>query len=380
MALTRRDILAAGALSVGAPSALAQGAAVSPGPNPVARIITSRYGVRAQAMVNGIPVMALLDSGATEHSIDIAAAARLGLKASGTPFATLGISGVTRGRISDAAVLTFAGHDFANSRLAMLDLSHITRTAGEPVELLLGRPLFRALVVETNFRGRTITVYNPNFYKPPTDASLVRLSNLNGLMTAPVTLPGGLIYATVDTGSMAPLVVSPSAARRIDLPGPNMSSSTLLSGLSGVSEGRITSAPRIGLGPVSFKDVPIRIAPEPFGTDGNIGLELLSRFNLALDFGNSRMWVTPLAVERPFDHDLLGLFGAPGPDGLQVSHVAAGSPADRAGLVQGDVIRTINGQPAIGVNVQIVRAEPGFKMTFVLTNGETRQAVLARYY
>ena len=159
-----------------------------------------------------------------------------------------------------------------------------------------------------------------------------------------------------------------------------MSSTTLLSGLSGVSEGAITSAPTVQLGPVTFKDVPICIPSTPIGTDGNIGLGVLSRFNLSLDFGNSRMWVTPLSVERPFDHDLLGLYGVPGPEGVQVSHIAAGSPADHAGLMQGDVIRTINGQPAIGVNVQIVSAEPGFRMTFVLANGERREAVLARYY
>ena len=380
MELRRRDILAAGALAAAGPAALAETPTGLTAPSAVARMITSRYGVRTQAFINGIPVMALLDSGATEHSIDIAAAARLGLTASGTPIHSLGISGVARGRISDAAMLTFAGHDFANSRLAMLDLSKISKTAGEPVELLLGRPLFRALVVETDFRDRTITVHNPNLYKPPANASLVPLSGFNGLMTAPLTLPGGLIYATVDTGSMAPLVVSPAAARRINLPGTNMSSTTLLSGLSGVSEGAITSAPTVQLGPVTFKDVPICIPSTPIGTDGNIGLGVLSRFNLSLDFGNSRMWVTPLSVERPFDHDLLGLYGVPGPEGVQVSHIAAGSPADHAGLMQGDVIRTINGQPAIGVNVQIVSAEPGFRMTFVLANGERREAVLARYY
>ena len=374
MSLTRRDWLAAGAAAMTAPAAWAQGS------NAGTRFSSTRFGIVVRATINGFSAQALLDSGATAHTIDTGLAQRIGLAATSRPVTSLGVGGLARGFFSKPAELAFAGRQFPYTSLAMLDLSRLTERNGQPVELLLGRPLFDALVVDINFAAGSVSLHDRSAYAPPREATKIDLSPLNGLLTVPVTLPGGVIYASLDTGSMAPLVVSSRAARRIDLLGDGRISTTLMGGLSGVSEARITSVPNLTFGGTEFHDAPIRVPPRPIGTDGIVGIELLSRFNVALDFRTQKMWATPNGPERPFNRDLLGLLGEPGPEGLRITHVAAGSPVDVAGLKAGDVITRINGQPARSVTVRIVRAQPGFRVTFDLADGSRKQAVLARYY
>ena len=371
---TRRMIMASGPAAFLAPSAFAQNrAARSPG--------VASAGVFTAGTVTGQVVQGLLDSGATEHAMDAGLARTLGIRATGRRVNTLGIGGVSRGFYSDLVDLLIGGRMFARSTVAILDLSDLSNRLGQPVQMLLGRPLFNAMTVEMDFRLRTARLWERLRFTEPTDATAVKLSGIMGLMTAPVTLPGGVVYAAVDTGTMPGLVVSPRGAERLGLlKDESKVSTTLLGGVAGVSEGRITSAASLKLADKTFEDVPVRISPRPVGPEAVLGLELLSRFHLHLDLGYQRMWMRADGPQLPFQHDLLGLFGDPTPQGLKVTHVARGSPAEKAGLMAGDLIVRINGRPSVGVDVSIVNAEPGFPMTFILADGARRMASLARYY
>ena len=378
MILSRRDLMAGAGASLAAGSALAQ---TRPPPAAASR------GVFAQVLVNGRPVQGILDSGATAHAIDAGLARDLGLKSTSRRVTTLGVGGLSRGHYSEPANLKVGGQTLPRSTLAVLDLSEISQRIGEPVHFLLGRPLFNSMIVEIDFRSRAVEIHPRRDFRPPA-ADEIKLSALMGLMTAPVRVGGEVVYAAVDTGTMAALMVSPRAAERAGLLADDAKvSTTLLGGLAGVSEARITSAATLELGKASFRDVPVRIAPRPVGPEAVLGLELLSRFRIWLDFGYQRMWMRPEGLQRPFQHDLLGLFGDATAQGLKVTFVARGSPAvargspaQTAGLKAGDVIVRINGRPSIDVDVGIVRPEPGFRMTFVLAGGDEKAAVLARYY
>ena len=76
------------------------------------------------------------------------------------------------------------------------------------------------------------------------------------------------------------------------------------------------------------------------------------------------------AIERPF----LGVQLAESDDGAQVAGVTDGSPADRAGLQQGDVITEVEGEPATADDVRraVAEREPGDELELtVLRDGET---------
>lgn len=81
--------------------------------------------------------------------------------------------------------------------------------------------------------------------------------------------------------------------------------------------------------------------------EGNVGSGILKRFVVTFDYGNRTMYLSPLA--RPDADtsmaDRSGMWINLGADGLEVMDVTAGGPAEVAGLLKGDIIRTIDAVP-----------------------------------
>jgi S1-C subfamily serine protease len=77
------------------------------------------------------------------------------------------------------------------------------------------------------------------------------------------------------------------------------------------------------------------------------------------------------AIERPF----LGVQLAEAEDGAQIAAVTSGSPADRAGLKQGDLITEVDGEQASADDVRraVAARKPGDKLELtVRSDGETK--------
>ncbi len=90
--------------------------------------------------------------------------------------------------------------------------------------------------------------------------------------------------------------------------------------------------------------------------DGVLGMEILRRFKLAIDYTRSRLVLEPNAAFRePYEEDMSGLALAPalgaGRKVFKVSQVLAGTPASEAGLRTGDLITSIDDEPASRFNV-----------------------------
>jgi membrane-associated protease RseP (regulator of RpoE activity) len=83
---------------------------------------------------------------------------------------------------------------------------------------------------------------------------------------------------------------------------------------------------------------------------GNVGAQVAMRFRVYLDYGRKRIIFEPTArLHDPFDRAFSGLaLRGNGPDFrmLSVADVLENSPASQAGLQEGDVLMTIDGQPA----------------------------------
>jgi len=91
---------------------------------------------------------------------------------------------------------------------------------------------------------------------------------------------------------------------------------------------------------------------------GNIGGDILRRFTVFLDYANKRMILEPHAgANEPSEADMSGLMLVMN-DSLSaatVDYVVPGSAATDAGLVVGDTLVTIDGQPANGSAVREFR-------------------------
>jgi C-terminal processing protease CtpA/Prc len=117
------------------------------------------------------------------------------------------------------------------------------------------------------------------------------------------------------------------------------------------------------------------------GSDGIIGLPILRRYRVTLDFGGKRMWLAPSANPgAPFERDRSGMNVLIGAEGLRVTHVARGGPAEKAGLKTGDLIVTIDGEMALTANANLTGAPAGKVLDLALADGSRRKLTLAEYY
>jgi predicted metalloprotease with PDZ domain len=99
------------------------------------------------------------------------------------------------------------------------------------------------------------------------------------------------------------------------------------------------------------------------GGGARIGMRLLSRFEVALDRDNARLHLLPL-VELPWtDPPVCGVGLAPAEwvDGLWSLFVAEDSPAQRAGILPGDLLVSVNGIEMEGQSFGFVQRSLGGK-------------------
>src|SRR3546814_1820336 len=103
---------------------------------------------------------------------------------------------------------------------------------------------------------------------------------------------------------------------------------------------------------------------DPYGVqrNGNIGNEVLKRFNVIFDYRHTVMYLKPNnRFGDPFEHDMSGMSLVTGGNVYRryfITNIIPGSPADDAGLEVDDEILSINLQPAKEMSIsEIDRSE-----------------------
>jgi predicted metalloprotease with PDZ domain len=99
----------------------------------------------------------------------------------------------------------------------------------------------------------------------------------------------------------------------------------------------------------SFPDVESGALRSEVPRNGNIGFELLKRFEVIIDYTRNTLWLRPNALFRdPFEHDMCGIeLLATGPEYRRylVLSIEPNSPAASAGLLPDDELVSINMLP-----------------------------------
>ena len=224
---------------------------------------------------------------------------------------------------------------------------------------IIGASLFQHLVVSLDHDRTVMTLTRRAAFTPPRGASEVKLSLEGRHAYVPVGLVGPNGGSTpleliLDLGATHTLSLSRRTHDAIVLP-QGARATRVGRGMSGAMTGHVGRIAGIELGGFRFQGVvamfPDTAFENPRGLDqrnGNLGGGLLSRFNLVLDYGGSRMFLTPnRRFEEPFEGDMSGLVFDTGPEGrVTIAQVLVGSPAEAAGISPGDVLVAVDGQKA----------------------------------
>ena len=221
---------------------------------------------------------------------------------------------------------------------------------------VIGASLFRNFVVALDFDTRRITLTDPKAWTPPGKATTVPFTLQHNAPFIEVSLldaAGKSTPATVvvDLGAGHPISLNLGKIKGLKAP-EGARRAIVGFGVSGRLPGQVGRIAGLRIGDRTLRDVvatfPDREVQRPGGEefrDGNLGNQVLQRFNVAFDYSRNRMTLVPnRSFDRPFEWDMSGLWLQPAEGEVRVGFVVEGSPAGRAGLQIGDVVKKMNGR------------------------------------
>jgi hypothetical protein len=147
-------------------------------------------------------------------------------------------------------------------------------------------------------------------------------------------------------------------------------------GVGGKVDMHLTVIKEMRMGPYRFKNIPVFVFDDTYNLtsypylSGIIGNDILRRFNLILNYAKREFYFMPNNhYQDPFDYAYSGLELYFVDGEIILGDVATGSPAEVAGLREGDVLIGINN--LLGANIQQLK-------TALQTAGEKVRVIVTR--
>jgi hypothetical protein len=132
-------------------------------------------------------------------------------------------------------------------------------------------------------------------------------------------------------------------------------------GVGGKIDMHMTVIREMRLGPYRFRNIPVFVFNDTFNItsypylSGIIGNDILRRFNVILNYAKKEFYFMPNShYQDPFDYAYSGLELYMVDGKIILGDVATGSPAEKAGLKEGDEVIGINN--VIGQNLQLFKS------------------------
>lgn len=270
---------------------------------------------------------------------------------------------------------------------------------GMPIHGILGANFFRQFVIEINYMRSTITFIKPSYFKPKTknyQVLPIEVFRSKPYLNATIDLLNDSIHQVkllLDTGAGLPLLIYTNTDTTITIP-PNSIPGNVGRGLGGFLEGyqgRVQSLEfaDFDLGNVvtSFQKSDSTMNYRAMNDrNGILGNQILKRFEITIDYWNEKVYLKPNRLyPTSFKYDRSGLVilaSGEGLDRFTVRRVLPDSPAERAGLQEGDVILKINGLPTRSFTMEninhILQKKVGKKIKLIVKREGEREKFVFR--
>ena len=244
------------------------------------------------------------------------------------------------------------------------DYLHFDRFTGLDVEGVLGAEAFKGYIVKFDFIKQIMTMYDPSVFKPfdhrKYDELPIEISRSKPYLTVKARIQSDSVVnlkLLLDTGASLSMLLHTYSTPGLVLP-PQTIRGSIGMGFGGTIEGVVGRVRDVEIGrhrlvlPVcNFQEL-IQMSDSSFinGRNGLLGSEILSRFNMIIDFNKEKLYLQPnryFPVEFSYDRSGITLI-ASGTDlkKFLVQDVLENSPAYEAGVRTDDEITKINGFPS----------------------------------
>lgn len=264
--------------------------------------------------------------------------------------------------------LNMGGLRASHHNLVILDedILKLSEYVGTPVHGIFGYEIFANFVVNVDFQRREITIMDPKKYhykKRKGDRYPITIQDTKAYTDALSVFDGEKslpLRVVLDTGAGHALLLDRSRSTA-SMPLPvKIIRAQLGRGLNGVINGSVGRIQKVQFGRYQLDNI-LASFPDSasFGMklvdmperQGNVGCELLRRFNVTFNYPDRYIVMKPIKrlMREEFEHDMSGLeLRAKGERfrNYYVDKIIDGSPADLAGLREGDEVLFINNSSA----------------------------------
>lgn len=250
--------------------------------------------------IAGRQVLALFDSGASVTHLHGAFASEIGVRGVGA-FRVPGTSGTEIvAQVAEAPPVRISNMTVSGLTVGLTDLSAVRNSVGRAIEVVLGQDLLEHTVAAIDFEAGDIEFIAPSRYRAPQAARSFSLRRVGSVPTIKLQLEAfGSFDFTIDLGNTAAALVLYGSfwkSRRMLDNRPWRAERSV--DVSGIRSSRRATIETARLGDWTFRDLPSLFVDIDKGKAmeslaGNIGLPLLSRFHLVLDYPADRLFLTP---------------------------------------------------------------------------------------
>ncbi len=305
--------------------------------------------------LEGIPdtLHFILDSGSGSVSLDADRCKAFGWQTAVSDSVVQGIGGTGNQYLAESKSIRLNGFTFPPMLFRVQDYSNLSAVYGERIDGVLGYPWFRSFAVLLDFDGCNLQVYRSEHIVYPDGGTLFPIQ--------PNPLPRGLFRVRDKTKRRIPLYWDSGAGLALLIEEQLVNDSTLLmgsrkkrftqiEGMGGKRQMQLTIIRSLQIGPWTFDRVPtylFRDADNVIGypkTGGLIGNELMRRFYVIFNYPAGELWLKPNRhFADPFEYGYSGFSIYLIDDRILVDDVIPGSPADKAGMKNGDEVIGVDG-------------------------------------
>ncbi|HRG81877.1 MAG TPA: aspartyl protease family protein [Chitinophagaceae bacterium] len=294
----------------------------------------------------------ILDTGSSGISLDSTTADYLNLKPSPSNRTIRGIAGIRNVSFLYNRKLRIPGLTIDSLNFHINDYSILTTVYGERIDGIIGYAVLSRYIVKLDYDSSRITFASPGTIRYPRAGYLLK-PNISQLVTQPMRVRDD---RTINSRFLFDLGAGLCILFSRDF----IEDSNLLDkkrkrwqkegeGLGGKIDMELTIVKEVKVGPYKFRNVPAFIFDDVYNVTsypqmgGLLGNDIMRRFNVILNYPGGDIYITPNShFTDLFDYSYTGLELYLIEGKIIVGDVAAGSPAETAGLKEGDEVMAVN--------------------------------------
>jgi hypothetical protein len=294
----------------------------------------------------------ILDTGSGGISLDSTVVEKLKLKSTPSDKIIRGIAGIQNVRFVNNHSLLLPGLLVDSLNFHIIDYGILTAVYGEQIDGIMGYSVLNRYIVKVNYDSSFLEFWTKGNYKYPRGGHLLKPF----ISTIPLHVIRIKDARQIDTR----LLFDMGAGLNMMLSSDFVKDSSIFDkkrkmytkeaeGLGGKIDMQMTVIKEIKIGPYRFRNVPIFIFDDTYNVTsypllgGLIGNDILRRFNVILNYEKRDIYIIPNThFNEAFDYSYTGIELYYINQQIIIGDVAKNSPAEQIGLLEGDVVISIN--------------------------------------